>query len=81
MAQGSRETQPDCNKELYKMTAAKTAVSPEQVEEFYAFTCEFIANKIKLGRMETIMLPNFGKFRPKIKQIQWLADRNAKPKL
>lgn len=76
-----RETQPNCNKELYKLTAEKTNVSPEQVEEFFAFTCKFIADKIALNRFETIMLPSFGKFRAKTKEIQWLADRKTKPEL
>jgi hypothetical protein len=75
------DSQPPCNQYCYKMTAAKVSVSPEQVEEFFSFICEFTEKKIKEGSMEVIMLPNFGKFRPKIKQVQFVADRLVHPKL
>ena len=76
-----KQDQPDCNDYCYKMTAAKTSVSPEQVEEFFLFICDFTEKKIKEGSMEVIMLPNFGKFRPKVKQVQFVADRGVRPKL
>ena len=76
-----KQDQPDCNDYCYKMTAAKNSISPEQVEEFFSFVCEFTERKIKEGSMEVIMLPNFGKFRPKIKQVQFVADRGVRPKL
>lgn len=66
-----------CNEFLYRMTAAKTSVSPEQVEEFFSFICEFTEKKINEGSLETVMIPHFGKFRPKLKQVQFFADLNV----
>jgi nucleoid DNA-binding protein len=74
--------QPSCNQRLYNEVSKEIKiVSPQQVEEILSVTCEFMTKVIKEGGMETIMLPNFGKFKIKEKQLQYLADKNVTPKL
>jgi nucleoid DNA-binding protein len=60
------------NERLYKETALKTGLSPHQIEEFFKVTCEFTEQIIKTGGCETVMWPNFGKFKLKVKQFQFL---------
>lgn len=63
---------PVANEELYKRVAAKTGVSPKQVEELVMSVSKFINTTIKRGAFETVMVPGFGKFKVKEKQIQKL---------
>lgn len=58
------------NERLYKETAWSTGVSPKQVEEIVSFVQNYSANIIRTGCYETIMLPNFGKFKIKPKHVQ-----------
>ena len=63
---------PVANEELYKRVAAKTGVSPKQVEELVMSVSKFINTTIKRGAFETVMVPGFGKFKIKEKQVQKL---------
>jgi len=62
---------PVTNEQLYKETAWKTGLSPKQVEEIFLTCTQFIADVIKEGSFETVMIPNFGKFIVKTKQVQY----------
>jgi hypothetical protein len=72
---------PPINNRLYKETSLKTGVSPHQVEEFFRVVCTFTEEVISRGGFETVMWPNFGKFKVKPKQVQFLANRDTIPKL
>jgi len=58
------------NSRLYKETAMKFKVSPKEVEECIGIVSKFIAATIKKGAFETVVVPHFGKFRAKVKNIQ-----------
>jgi nucleoid DNA-binding protein len=60
------------NADLVKEVAAETKFSPKEVEEMVNEVTKFTAKIIKSGNMGTVRIPFFGKFRPKVKQIQWL---------
>lgn len=70
-----------CNSKLYKQTSLRTGVSPHQVEEFFRVVCNFTEEIISRGGYETVMWPNFGKFKVKPKQVQFLANKDIIPKL
>lgn len=64
------------NERLYTSVAAKFAgMSPKQVEEFVKEVGIFIHDTIERGAFETVMIPKFGKFRVKVKQVQWMNER------
>lgn len=73
--------QPIANHKLYKETSLRTGVSPHQVEEFFRVVCNFTEEVISRGGFETVMWPNFGKFKVKPKQVQYLANKDIQPKL
>jgi nucleoid DNA-binding protein len=75
------EEKVSCNSKLYKQTSLKTGVSPHQVEEFFRVVCNFTEEVISRGGYETVMWPNFGKFKVKPKQVQFLANKDVVPKL
>lgn len=60
------------NKRLYKETAWKTNCSPELVEEIIQHVSLYSSKVIAEGAYETIMIPHFGKFRPRVKQVQFV---------
>ena len=68
---------PIANERLYKETAFLTGVSPKQVEEVIDAVSAFTANVIRVGGFETVMIPSFGKFRVKPKQVQFLAQNET----
>ena len=62
------------NQRLYKETSLKTGVSPHQVEEFLRVMCNFTEEVISRGGCETVMWPNFGKFKIKPMRFQFLEN-------
>ena len=72
---------PVANESLYKEVAAKTGVSPKQVEELAMFISKFTAKTIKRGAFDTVMIPRFGKFKVKEKQIQKLEQLKHEGKI
>lgn len=68
------------NKRLYKETAGLNKVEVEQVENIVEHMGKFIHDTIKRGLMETVMVPDFGKFRPKQKLLKTLhtIDKNSR---
>ena len=72
---------PVANKNLYKEVAARKGVSPQTVQDCVEIVGKFIADTIKHGAFEGIMVPYFGKFAAKQKSVQWMNDRNVMPVL
>lgn len=72
--------QKTCNKELVEEVAKVTKESTAQVKEAVSFLTAFVATTIKVGAYETVMVPYFGKFQPKTKEIQWTAHRRGMTK-
>ncbi len=58
------------NERLCKETAMENKVDPKMVEDIIKGIGNFIAGTMKEGLMQGVMLPGFGKFRPKVKLIQ-----------
>lgn len=67
-----RKKKESVNNTVYQETALKHGLSPDQVEEFFKVCCGFTKEVVIRGGFETIMLPNFGKFKVKTKQVQYL---------
>jgi hypothetical protein len=63
---------PVANERLYEETARLTKTKVSHVEEIIEFTGKFVADTIAAGTMQAVMLPYFGKFRPKIKYLRRL---------
>lgn len=72
MSHKKLKTLPVINNDLYDITAIRTQTSPTQVREIIEFVGEYTAGVIKQGAFESIMIPYFGKFKPKVKKIQWM---------
>lgn len=60
------------NARLYTEVAQIMKLKPAQVREMVHFTGEFIYDMIGEGLMQGVMLPYFGKIKPKKKYIQQL---------
>jgi len=56
---------PECNQKLIHEVAKMNKVSPAKAKDIMDFVGTYIGNVIKKGQMETVMIPNFGKFKPK----------------
>lgn len=65
------QKQPDCNTDLITDTAKLTGESEQQVRQAVNFFTEFIADTISNGAFETVIVPYFGKFQPKVRELQW----------
>lgn len=66
-----------CNPQLLQETSRKLKLPKEQVKEVIEFTSEFIADTITEGIFETVMVPYFGKFSVKTKQLQFIENRKG----
>ena len=64
---------PVANERLYQEVARLTKQNKGTVRDMVGFVGEFIASTMKEGSMQGVMLPYFGKFRPKIKHLKVLA--------
>lgn len=60
-----------CNIDLLDDVVHSTKESYGVVKGAVNFFSLFIANTIDEGAFESILVPYFGKFQPKIKEIQW----------
>jgi hypothetical protein len=72
-----KSKQKVCNKELLSDTQLATKEAPVLIKGVVDFYSKFIAETMKIGAFETIMVPYFGKFQPKTKEIQWKAHRKG----
>ena len=61
---------PVCNEKLYKEIARISKTSEEEIKKMYEFTTRYIVDIMKKDEMEAVMLPYFGKFRPKVKKLK-----------
>lgn len=64
---------PVCNDRIIKETARINKVPAKDVDEIARFVGEYIGNVIREGKMQTVMIPYFGKFKPNKKRIRALA--------
>lgn len=65
----------ESNKRLYKETSQVMKCTPAKVEEIMEFVGIFVANTMREGVFQTIMLPYFGKFKPKKKYLKFLQEK------
>lgn len=72
---------PVANSRLYKETALYCKVTPKEVEECVGIVSRFIAQTIRTGAFETVMVPRFGKFRVKVKKLQGCEHERVRFKL
>jgi hypothetical protein len=68
---------PCGNKQVLAETARLARTTKGHSEEVLRFIGEFVAGKIKEGNMHTIMLPYFGKFKPKQKTLLLIKMKQA----
>lgn len=61
---------PLANERLYTEVSKLTKTKKEDVEDIINFTGNYISTLMKKGNMEGVMIPFFGKFRPKVKKIK-----------
>lgn len=63
------------NEKLYTETARLTKQSKADVKSQVEFVGEFIKGVIKEGNMQGVMIPYFGKFKPKEKMLKAMKKR------
>lgn len=63
-----------CNEQLYAQVAAELDLSPSRVREAVNAMSRFIAETIKSENMENLYIPYFGKFKVRVKYIQWVNE-------
>ena len=61
----------DCNVQLMEDVVDITKETPKTIKEVLKFTTDFIKDVIQEGAFESVLIPYFGKFKPKEKEIQW----------
>ena len=61
-----------CNDQLYREVAEELDISPARVREAVSFQSKFIAEHILSGSLENFYIPYFGKFKVRVKYIQWV---------
>ena len=72
--------QNSCNKELTADVQRITKESAADILSAVGFYSKFIGDTMRAGAFETVLIPYFGKFQPKTKEIQWKAHRRGLPK-
>lgn len=63
---------PLVNEKLYQEVAKANRISPSMCKDIIEHVGHYITKTIKKGQMESVMLPGFGKFKPKIKHLRAL---------
>lgn len=61
---------PLANKEILAETARMNKTSLEETENIIKFVGAYIHDTIKRGSMEAVMIPYFGKFKPKHSKLK-----------
>lgn len=72
-----KSQQKTCNKDLLNDVQLATKESAAAISAAVGFYSKFIADTMRVGAYETVMIPYFGKFQPKTKEIQWKAHRRG----
>lgn len=67
---------PVANDRLYAEVARSNKMEKKEVQEMIEHVGRYISDLIKKGTMEGVMIPYFGKFKPKKKQVQNMARIN-----
>lgn len=67
---------PVCNQRLYIEVGKINKITPAEVKEMVEFVGSYTAGLISKGTMEAVMIPYFGKFRPKVRKV--LATQKVK---
>lgn len=73
MSKQKRSTRTDikyANVAITETTAKRAHVTKGEVKDVIKFVGNFIRTKIEQGNMETIMIPYFGKIKPKEKLVR-----------
>lgn len=60
---------PIANERLYKETAKMTKITPTEVKDIIEFVGSYVHDTIARKEMEAVMIPYFGKFKPKTKKL------------
>ena len=68
------------NKLIYAQAAQKAKVEVKEVEEVMQFTAKYIVNVIKEGNLDSVRLPYFGVFRPRIDKLKERVEYSILPK-
>jgi nucleoid DNA-binding protein len=68
---------PVANEKLYEEVARLTKVPEAEVRKMVEFYGKFIADTMKRGDMQGVMIPYFGKFRPKVKKLRNMKKAQA----
>lgn len=71
---------PTCNVELMKDTVRETKLQPKVVKSIISQYVQYIADTIKSGAYEKVLIPYFGKFKPKTKRIQHFYNNKGRTK-
>ena len=61
---------PSCNEKCLSHTMMETGETAKTIRTVLEWNAEFIAGKIRTGSLESVRIPHFGIFRPKIKMIR-----------
>lgn len=65
------------NEELYLVTARMTRATAGGVKDIIKFTGSFIASTMREGTMQSVMIPYFGKFKPKKERVYGTWNRKV----
>lgn len=66
-----------CNKDLLTDVKMATGESAADISSVVDFFSQFIADTIREGAFEGVLVPHFGKFQPKVTKVQWRAERQG----
>lgn len=61
---------PACNQKVLDHTVAQTGETPQFVKSIVGFYWSFIQQKIEAGALESVRIPLFGVFRPKLNEVK-----------
>lgn len=61
---------PSCNKQVISYTAQMNRTTEVQVKDILYFIGRYTHDVLEKGIMETVMLPYFGKFKPKVHELR-----------
>lgn len=61
---------PPCNEKCLTHTVVQTGESAKFIKMLLDWQAEFIADKIRSGNLESVRIPHFGIFRPKLGSVK-----------
>lgn len=75
LKRGNINDVPVCNDRLITEVALLNKMEKKEVQAMTGFLGTFIRDTMSAGEMKAVMLPYFGKFKPKLRKIQALDKR------